>query len=90
MAAAGVFLGFPAVLTALFYSVFAGGVCAAIVLIWRGESRPVVEDLSVTVGKLAGLDALSLRAIPPRGGAFPFGVAIAAGTIATVVLGRLG
>ena len=90
MAVAGACLGFPAILHALFYSIFAGGVCAAIILIWRGQSRPAVQDLSVAVGRLSGLNALSLSAIPARGGAFPFGVAIAVGTNATIVLERLG
>ncbi len=37
MAAAGAFTGFPVVLAALFYSIFVGGLCALLVLIWRGE-----------------------------------------------------
>lgn len=85
MAAVGALRGFPFILHAMFYSVFVGGVAAALMLIWRGHTRAVVGDLVVVVKRLTGFGAASAP-IPARGGALPFGVAICVGTLAALVL----
>jgi prepilin peptidase CpaA len=86
MAAVGAFTGVPLVLDAMFYSVFLGGLGAAMVLVWRGEARAVGADLRLVLGHGAGGH---LRLVP-RGGSFPFGVAICAGTLIALTLGRAG
>jgi prepilin peptidase CpaA len=77
MAAVGAWTGMPFVLTAMFYSIFIGGVCAALMLIWRGHARAVASDLVWVM--TPGVSQRHM--IPARGGAFPFGVAICAGTL---------
>ncbi len=86
MAAVGAFTGFPFILNAMFYSIFVGGVCAALILIWRGESDAVLGDLSIAFRKATGSNGLSLQSIPARGGSSPFGVAIALGTIIALAI----
>jgi prepilin peptidase CpaA len=83
MAAVGAFKGYPFVLHALFYSVFAGGVCAALLLIWGGHARAVIGDLLVVARRARGVP---VSPIPARGGSFPFGVAICVGTITALAL----
>lgn len=87
MAAVGTFAGLAFVIDAMFYSVFLGGVCAALVLIWRSEAGVVARDLWALGLRAAGVSKVPVR-IQPVGGAFPFGAAIAAGTIITLVLHR--
>jgi prepilin peptidase CpaA len=77
MAAVGAWTGMPFVLTAMFYSIFVGGTCAALILIWQGQVRAVASD----VAWLMTPGVSQRHMIPARGGAFPFGVAICAGTL---------
>ncbi len=79
MAAVGALKGYPFVLYAMFYSIFVGGVCAALALIWRGHGRAVLRDVAV-LGRRIAHPGLPAEPIPARGGAFPFGVAISIGT----------
>jgi prepilin peptidase CpaA len=85
MAAVGALRGFPFVLHAMFYSVFFGGVAAGLMLVWRGETRAVLGDLLAVVRRLMGIGP-PLRTIPPRGGRFPFGLAICLGTLTALFL----
>jgi len=85
MAAVGALRGYPFILHAMFYSVFVGGVAAALMLIWRGHTREVIGDLAVVVRRLTGFGDASAP-IPARGGALPFGVAIGVGTLAALIL----
>lgn len=77
MMAVGAWTGMPFILSAMFYSIFVGGVCAALMLIWRGHARAVASDVVWLM--TPGVSQRHL--IPARGGAFPFGVAICAGTL---------
>ena len=86
MAAVGALKGFPFILDAMFYSIFIGGVCAALVLIWRGEKRAIAGDLAVVVRWTTGRPGAGIESIPPRGGSFPFGVAICLGTLIALAL----
>jgi len=88
MAAVGSLVGVPAILTALFYSIFAGGVFAALILIWRGEVPALAKDLWAVVTCVTGPSRSALAAVPSRGGTFPFGVAITIGTLVAVALER--
>jgi prepilin peptidase CpaA len=88
MAAVGTLSGLAFVLDAMFYAIFVGGVFAALVLIWRGEAGHVVRDFGALLGRGLGLTSQPVR-IRPVGGSFPFGVAIAVGTVAAMVLQRL-
>lgn len=85
MTAVGTLKGFPFILNALFYSVFIGGIAAALVLIWRGQLGAAMGDL-VQAGQRAATPRLAAGTIQPRGGTFPFGVAIALGTTAAVAI----
>lgn len=89
MAAVGAIRGYPFVLHALFYSVFAGGVAAALILIWRGHARGVARDLGTLAARTVGRGATG-GPIPARGGSFPFGVAIGLGTLIALALGWRG
>ena len=86
MAAVGAFKGFPFILHAMFYSIFMGGVCAALVLIWRGQMGAVLGDIAALARQVTAGGALHRDVIPARGGAFPFGVAIGVGTAAALAL----
>jgi prepilin peptidase CpaA len=89
MAFAGAMTGYPLVLHALFYAIFLGGVLAALVLIWRGELVAALSDMAGLVGP--GPRAGGTRGrLQPRGGALPFGAAIAGGTLLAVALARFG
>jgi prepilin peptidase CpaA len=85
MTAVGTLTGMPLVLHAMFYAIFCGGVCAALILIWRGELAAVAGD-AAGVARRAAFGRASARPLVPRGGAFPFGAAIAAGTLIALVL----
>lgn len=82
MAAVGALKGLSFVVTALFCSILVGGVWAALVLIWTGQTRGVVSDL----GKMIQRGNARSARIPPRGGALPFSVAIGVGTATTLLL----
>ena len=85
LAAIGALKGLTFVAYAMFYSIFFGGAFAALVLIWRGESAAVAADLSGLVRR-AFYPGHATAPLVPRGGAFPFGVAIALGTVVALVL----
>jgi len=89
MAAVGAITGYPLVLHALFYSIFLGGVLAALILIWRGELVGVLSDIAGLLEAGLGVGGTRSR-VKPRGGALPFGVAIAGGTLLAVALARFG
>jgi len=88
MAAVGTLAGLAFVLDAMFYAIFFGGVVAALVLVWRGEAQQVARDLVAVVARALGFSPEPVR-IRPVGGSFPFGVAIAAGTVTAMVLQRV-
>ncbi|MGH9384808.1 MAG: A24 family peptidase [Vicinamibacterales bacterium] len=81
MAAIGALKGVAFVLSALFYSIFAGGVFAALALIWRGEIGSVCADLGMVLRRTAGWSTPGDQQLQPKGGSMPFGVAIAFGTL---------
>ena len=83
MAAVGAFKGYPFILNALFCSVLAGGVAAAILLTLRGHFRAAARDLA-SVTHAIGCPGSAPAAIHPRGGSLPFGVAIGVGTLAAM------
>jgi prepilin peptidase CpaA len=85
MAAIGAIKGFPFILNAMFYSVFLGGVAAAVMLIWRGHGRAVLSDVAVVARRVMA-PGLPSDPIVPRGGTFPFGVAICLGTLTALAL----
>lgn len=71
MAGVGAFLGWPAVLDALFWTALCGGVMGLLFIIWkwRGKSHEAEEGT-----------------IPVRKQTLPYGVAIAVGTIVSLVI----
>ncbi len=79
MAAVGALTGFPFILHAMFYSIFLAGVSAGLVLIWRGHARTTAREIGALI-------AHGGAAITPRGGSFPFGAAICAGTLVAMIL----
>ncbi len=86
MAAVGAIRGYPFILNAMFYSIFLAGTGAALILIWRGQTSAVFGDLVAVIRRVFGLSAMPLDSIPPRGGSFPFGAAIAVGTVTALLL----
>ena len=82
MAAVGALKGLSFVVSALFFSVLAGGIWAALVLIWSGQAHGVFSD----VGKWFERSDDQGTAVPPRGGALPFSLAIGVGTLTTLTL----
>jgi prepilin peptidase CpaA len=83
MAAIGAIKGFPFILTAMFYSIFLAGVGAGLLLIWRGHARATLGDIAMLATRAAGMPSTSVQ---PRGGSFPFGAAMALGTLIAVML----
>ena len=81
MAAVGAVVGFPLVLSVLFYSIFFGGAAAAALLAWRGQLGAVASD----VASLACECGVEHARVPARGGSLPFGVAIALGTLVAML-----
>jgi len=88
MAAVGFLTGFPFILDAMFYAIFVGGLFAALVLIWRGEVSGLAGDLAMLMRRTAGNAPAGVVTIQPRGGSFPFGVAIGVGTLIALFLQR--
>jgi prepilin peptidase CpaA len=86
MAVVGAWKGAPFVLASLFNAIFIAGVCAAVVLIWRGHARGVLADVRMLVGAGPG----ARTAVTARAGSFPFGVAICAGTLLAWSSGGVG
>lgn len=83
MAAVGAIKGYPFVLDAMFYAIFAGGLFAALALIWQGALADVGRDLA-SLARRAFVPGAVAAPITPRGGSFPFGVAIAIGVFAAL------
>jgi len=83
MAAVGALAGYPFILTALFCSILAGGMAAAILLTVRGHFRAAARDLA-SVTHAISCPGGAPAAIQPRGGSLPFGVAIGFGTLAAM------
>ncbi len=89
MAAVGALMGYPFILHAMFYSLFAGGVAALLVLIWRGQLLASLRDFGRLVRQsvVPGMPHVPLEAL---GGSLPFGVAISFGTMFALSLAHLG
>ena len=68
MAGVGAFLGWPAVLDALFFTALAGGVMAILFLIWKRKPKGGEPEVS------------------PRKQTLPYGVAIAVGTVLSMII----
>jgi prepilin peptidase CpaA len=85
MAAVGAIKGYPFILSAMFYSIFMGGVAAALLLVWQGHFLDVAGDVWTLVRRLL-VPGLPTGPIPSRGGTFPFGVAICLGTFTALAL----
>jgi prepilin peptidase CpaA len=79
LAAVGTLLGPKRILTAFLYAAIAGGVLAVVVAIERGRLRRTL----CTTGRLVRQPAAARRevAAQEKGNAFPYGPAIAAGSI---------
>jgi prepilin peptidase CpaA len=92
MAAIGTFLGPLDTLGAGLSSVLAGGVLALLVALFQGSLREVAENVKVMVlgSVLRGLSGASARVDAPVSvtGQLPYAVAIAAGTVAYLLLTR--
>ena len=83
--AVGALRGYPFALYAMFYAVFAGGLMALLLLLWKGRLGESLGDGFRYVGQLLrrGVKPEPLQRI---GGSVPFGVAICFGTLVTIVL----
>ncbi|MGZ3297118.1 MAG: A24 family peptidase [Xanthobacteraceae bacterium] len=95
MAMTGALLGAQAVWLALVGSLVAGGLCAVLVALWRGKLGLMFSN----VGRILHLGSVAVAAGIPvhtattgwqSTGKLPFGLPIAAGTIATVVASHFG
>ncbi len=82
MTAVGAVVGWPMILSALYYSALSGGVMALLILLWKGE---LLSGLS-RIFRL-----LFFRKNPPRTAGLrrnltlPYGLAIAIGTVITIL-----
>jgi prepilin peptidase CpaA len=70
MAGVGAFLGWPGILDALFFTALCGGVMGLLFIIWKRRSKGETQENDVPVRKQT----------------LPYGVAIAAGTILSMML----
>lgn len=86
MAMVGVFLGFPATLHAVLATLLAGGVMALIHAASRGALMPLIDRL----GSLLLQGGLKLQGPAGSLGQLPYGLAIAGGTAAYLILQQLG
>ena len=84
MAAVGAITGFPSALNALFASILVGGFCAALILIWQGRLLGLAQYTLGHMRYRAGWSNLPPDPPAARRDAFPFGVAIALGTLLAV------
>ena len=82
MTAVGAIVGYPLVLWALYYTVFAGGIMAILYAIWTGQLLQTLANLSrILIGKK--------KNAPPglkKEKTLPYGIAIAAGTVWAILL----
>ena len=81
MAAVGAIIGFPAALNALIASILVGGLCAALILIWQGRLLGMAHYSWRMLWHRVGVASEAPAPLPARRDAFPFGVAIALGTL---------
>lgn len=93
MAMAGAFLGFPAALWATLYVFLAGGLLSLAYIIHRGALRRALSNIAgMLLWAMPGyrdLPAITLNS-QASVGTLPYGIAIAAGTTAYLVLHQLG
>lgn len=90
MVAVGAWLGFPLILTTVFDVAIAGGLIALLFALRYGALTKVLRNLyyymlAVAVPGLKPKDMLTSSALPP----FPYGVAIAAGTLCALCYPKL-
>jgi prepilin peptidase CpaA len=95
MAMVGAFLGFPEIVAAVLFTFIAGGVAALIyALVHRSAGRLVGNVLDITrfaaFGFMSGVRPSVDSAMGPSIGRFPYGISIAAGTIAWLAARHLG
>lgn len=83
MAAVGAALGWPLVLRALLFTALAGGVQALVVAVGSGRLGPVLGAAGRFL--LRGFGSARREGEPARGQAVPYAIAIAAGTIVTLL-----
>lgn len=84
MAAVGAIVGFPSALNALIASILVGGLCAALILIWQGRLPGMVRYCWQSLWHRIGVVSTAPAPLPTHRDAFPFGVAIALGTLSAV------
>lgn len=91
MAAVGALLGFPAVIQVFLYTSIAGGVMAVVFIIHRRAVRRTFGNMyGVMLGFLPFVKGFSPHLARENSvGAMPYGIAIALGTIAYCVLGKV-
>jgi len=85
MAAVGAITGFPMALNALITSILVGGLCAALILIWQGRLFAMMQFSWLSVWHRVGVRATAPPPLSQRRDAFPFGIAIAIGTLLTAI-----
>lgn len=90
MGGVGALLGFPAALNALISSILVGGFFAAIILLWQGRLVPILKYAASRLWSKIYPVYVPLPAPPEHKDAFPFGVAIALGTMLTLLSLQLG
>jgi prepilin peptidase CpaA len=94
MAMVGAFLGTSAALGAVLASAVAGGVLAVAVALWSRRMGHLLRNVATmsrgaVVTLTTGVTGLTIHD-GPSAGKMPYGVAIAAGTIAYLILSQLG
>jgi prepilin peptidase CpaA len=85
MAAVGALLGLPMALNALLASIMVGGLCAALILIWQGRLLGMATHSWRSLCHRSGLRAEPPAPLPRHRDSFPFGVAIAIGTLSVTI-----
>jgi len=81
MAAVGAFLGWPAVLDAVFYSFLVAATLGLILMIWRGRTWLVVRRMWMAVRILSLPGAKMKEAVPTDTFRVPFGFAVCVGCL---------
>lgn len=94
MAMVGAFLGAWATVGAVLATLVAGGVLAIAVALWSGRTVRMLRNVAAVsrgtvLALTTGMTGLAVHD-GPSAGKMPYGVAIAAGTIAYLVLSQLG
>lgn len=86
MAMIGAFVGPASMLIITVYVLLAGGVLALSVVLWRGKLSKLVDNLKIMfmlrLTKSSTASLSTTEALPQSAGKLPYGVAIAAGTLA--------